>query len=89
MALVDGFQRVTRERGLLTTPLRDAIHPPPNPTPVAIVNQYPSRFNFDDMLTDDGVRDNTLSTVIPAPSGNAGTPAPPADPSIQAALDNT
>ena len=35
------------------------------------------------------MRDNTFSTVIPAPSGNAGTPAPPADPSFQAALDNT
>ena len=34
------------------------------------------------------MRDNTLSTVIPTPSGNAGTPVPPADPSFQAALDN-
>jgi hypothetical protein len=39
--------------------------------------------------SDDGVRDNTLSTGIPATSVNEGNPAPPADPSIQAALDNT
>ena len=67
----------------------DAIQPPSNPTPVAIVDQYPSGFNFDDTLSDDGVRDNTLSMGIPAQSVNAGNPAPPDDPSIQAALDNT
>ena len=56
---------------------------------MVVVDRYPSGYNFDETLTGDGVRDNTLSTVIPAPSGNAGTPAPPADPSLQAALDNT
>ena len=56
---------------------------------MVVVDRYPSGYNFDETLTGDGVRDNTLSTVILAPSGNAGTPAPPADPSFQAALDNT
>jgi hypothetical protein len=46
-------------------------------------------FNLDGSLFDDVVRDNTLSTGIPATSANNGAPTPPADPSIQAALDNT
>ena len=32
VALVDGFQQVSRERGLRTTPLRDAIQTPPDYT---------------------------------------------------------
>ena len=89
MASVDGFQRVSREQGLCTTPLHNAIQTPPNPTPVAIVDHNPSGFDLDDALSDDGVRDNTLSTGTPATSANEGNPAPPADPSIQAVLDST
>ncbi len=39
-----GFLLVT---GRHTTPLRDAILPPPDPAPEVIVDRYPTDFNFD------------------------------------------
>ena len=56
---------------------------------MVIVDNFPSGFNLEGTLSDDGVRDNTLSTGIPATSATDGAPTPPVGPSFQAALDNT
>ena len=53
------------------------------------MDNFPSGFNLEGTLSDDGVRDNTLSTGIPATSATDGAPTPPVGPSFQAALDNT
>jgi len=84
----DGFQQVSRARGRRTPPYPDAIPPPPpDPAPMAIVDRY-AVDNSESSLSDDKARDNTLSTSIPAAYVHEGNPAPPADPSLQAALDN-
>ncbi len=65
----------------------------PVPAPPTIVDRYPWTFNSDDSLSDDGVKDNTLSINIPPLSDGVGVPVMTGDlPKLASSLaivDNT
>ncbi len=68
------FIVASHTQGYHTTPLCDAIVPPPNPTPMVVVDELPSEFNLDSTCSDKGAQDNTLSTIIHASSKGGGVP---------------
>jgi hypothetical protein len=84
-----GFIMASHTHGQRTTLFCKAIVQPPNPMPTLIVDKYPSYFNLDPTLSDDGVKENTLSTW---PSDSGGVPDTTTDPpnltSFQAIVDN-
>jgi hypothetical protein len=82
------FIVASHTQGHRTTPLHDAIVLPPNLTPTAVVNNFPSEFNLDSTCSNEGAQDNTLSTVNHASSEGGGVPNMKVDTSIQAVLDN-
>jgi hypothetical protein len=87
------FIVTSRTWGHGTTPLCDVIVLPSNPTPMAVVNKFPSEFNLENTRSDEGVKDKTLSTIIQASSKDGGNPTTKVDPlrltSIQAVMDNS
>jgi hypothetical protein len=86
------FIVASHTQGHHTTPLCDAIVPPPDPTPTVVVDKFPSGFNLDSTNSNEGAQDNTLSTINHVSSEGGGVPTIKVDPprlaSIQAVLDN-
>ncbi len=66
--------------GRHATLMSEAVVQPPLPLPVAIVNKYPSNFNYNDTPSDDGVKDKTILADDIVPVDRGGVPALPTDP---------